>query len=61
MAVMLPIDRPPIQHHDRPESSVFHRADCKSAAEISEKNLVHCNTRDEAIQAGKMTCHECSP
>jgi hypothetical protein len=31
----------------------FHKADCKSAAKISEKNLVRYNTRDEAIQAGK--------
>ena len=40
---------------------VFHRADCKGAAKISEKNLVRYNTRDEAIQAGKKPCHECNP
>ena len=34
-------------------SPVFHRADCKSAAKITEKNLVRYNTREEAIQAGK--------
>ena len=42
-------------------SGVFHRADCKSAAKISEKNLVHYATRDEAMQAGKKPCHECNP
>ncbi len=40
-------------------SKVFHRAGCKSAAKISEKNLVHYNTRDEAIAARKKPCHEC--
>ena len=42
-------------------SQVFHRADCKSAAKISEKNLVHYLNRDEAIQAGKKPCAECRP
>ena len=42
-------------------SQVFHKAGCKSAAKISEKNLVRYNTRDEAIQAGKKPCHECNP
>jgi len=42
-------------------SQVFHRPDCKSAAKISEKNLVHYNTREEAIQAGKKPCAECRP
>ena len=40
---------------------VFHKPDCKSAAKISEKNLVHYATRDEAIAAGKHPCHECNP
>ena len=42
-------------------SAVFHKADCESAAKISEKNLIHYLTRDEAIQAGKKPCHECNP
>jgi len=42
-------------------SGVFHRPDCKSAAKISAKNLIHYPTRDEAIQAGKKPCHECNP
>ena len=42
-------------------SQVFHRPDCKSAAKISEKNLVHYNSREEAIQAGKKPCAECRP
>ncbi len=40
---------------------VFHRADCKGAAKISEENLVHYATRDEAIQADKRPCSECNP
>ena len=42
-------------------SEVFHRADCKSAAKISAKNLVRYASRDEAIRAGKKPCHECNP
>ena len=42
-------------------SEVFHRADCKSAAKISPKNLIHYATRDEAIRAGKRPCKECRP
>jgi phosphatidylserine/phosphatidylglycerophosphate/cardiolipin synthase-like enzyme len=42
-------------------SAVFHKADCKSAAKISEKNIIHYATRDEAIQAGKKPCGECQP
>jgi hypothetical protein len=42
-------------------SEVFHRADCKSAAKISAKNVVKYATRDEAIQAGKKPCAECKP
>ena len=42
-------------------SKVFHRPDCKSAAKISSKNLVHYATRDEAIQAEKKPCAECNP
>ena len=42
-------------------SEVFHKADCKSAAKISEKNLIRYATRNEAIQAGKKPCHECNP
>jgi phosphatidylserine/phosphatidylglycerophosphate/cardiolipin synthase-like enzyme len=42
-------------------SAVFHKAGCKSAAKISDKNLVKYSTRDEAIQAGKRPCAECQP
>jgi phosphatidylserine/phosphatidylglycerophosphate/cardiolipin synthase-like enzyme len=42
-------------------SAVFHKADCKSAAKISEKNLIHYATREEAITAGKKPCAECKP
>lgn len=42
-------------------SQVFHKADCRSAANIAAKNLVRYNTRDEAVQAGKRPCAECKP
>ena len=42
-------------------SHVFHKAGCKGAATISEKNLVHYSTREEAIQARKKPCHGCNP
>jgi len=42
-------------------SHVFHKADCKGAAKISEKNLIRYNTRDEAIQAGKRPSPDCNP
>jgi methylphosphotriester-DNA--protein-cysteine methyltransferase len=42
-------------------SAVFHKPDCKSAAKISEKNLVHYAMRDEAIKAGQKPCAECQP
>jgi phosphatidylserine/phosphatidylglycerophosphate/cardiolipin synthase-like enzyme len=42
-------------------SAVFHKPDCKSAAKISEKNLVRYSTWDEAIQTGKKPCAECNP
>ncbi len=42
-------------------SAVFHKAACKSAAKISEKNLVRYASRDEAIAAGKKPCAECRP
>ena len=42
-------------------SQVFHRPDCKSATKISKKNLVHYASREEAIQAGKKPCAECTP
>jgi len=42
-------------------ASAQDRAGCKAAASILEKNLVHYNTRDKAIQAGKKPCGECRP
>jgi hypothetical protein len=42
-------------------SSVFHRADCRMARNISEGNLVTYNSRDEAIAAGKRPCKTCNP
>ena len=42
-------------------SQVFHKADCRSAANIAAKNLVRYASRDEAIQAGKRPCAECKP
>lgn len=42
-------------------SQVFHRPDCKSAAKIAQKNLIHYATRDEAIKAGRRPCADCQP
>jgi methylphosphotriester-DNA--protein-cysteine methyltransferase len=42
-------------------STVFHKADCKSAAKIAAKNVVSYATREEAFQAGKKPCGECRP
>jgi hypothetical protein len=42
-------------------SQVFHKAGCKSAAAIADRNLVHYATRDEAIAAGRKRGHECNP
>jgi methylphosphotriester-DNA--protein-cysteine methyltransferase len=42
-------------------SEVFHKAGCKSAAQIPAENLVRFKTREEAIQAGKRPCKECKP
>jgi len=42
-------------------SQVFHTRDCRSAARISAANLIHFETRDEALAAGKKPCHECQP
>ena len=42
-------------------ASDFHKAECKAAAKILEKYLVHKNTRDEAIQADKNPAHDCNP
>ncbi len=42
-------------------SQVFHKVGCKSAAKILKKNLVHYNTRQEAVEAGKRPCANCNP
>ncbi len=42
-------------------SSVFHRADCRLARNISEGNLVGYKSREEAIQDGKRPCKSCTP
>lgn len=42
-------------------SDVFHRSSCDSVGKISEHNLVHYASRDEAIKAGKRPCSICKP
>jgi hypothetical protein len=42
-------------------SSVFHRADCRWAQNISADNLVGYTTREEALQSGKRPCKSCQP
>ena len=62
-----PAERPPTPRTDTDgfvasrNSEVFHRANCKSAAKISAKNLVRYSTREEAVEAGKKPCEECDP
>jgi hypothetical protein len=41
--------------------SVFHRADCRWAQNISADNRVGYKTREEALQAGKRPCKTCQP
>jgi hypothetical protein len=43
------------------KSQVFHKAGCPAADKISEKNLVHCDSRDKAVDAGKRPCKKCNP
>jgi hypothetical protein len=42
-------------------SKVFHKIDCRWAKNISPKNLVSYNSRDEAIEDGKKPCSTCKP
>ena len=42
-------------------SSVFHRADCRWARNITAANRVTYATREEAIRAGKRPCKTCKP
>lgn len=42
-------------------SDVFHRSSCASVGKISDRNLVHYASRDEAIKAGKRPCSLCKP
>ena len=42
-------------------SNIFHKPDCRWAKNISEDNLVHYTSKDEAIKAGKRPCKICNP
>ena len=42
-------------------SQVFHKAGCRWAKRIAQKNLVRYNRREEAIKAGKRPCKMCKP
>jgi hypothetical protein len=42
-------------------SRVFHKPDCRWAKNISPKNLVSYNSREEAIEDGKKPCSTCKP
>ena len=42
-------------------SKVFHKADCGDAARILDKNLVHFDTREEAVASGRRPCKKCKP
>ena len=43
------------------KSKVFHRPDCKYVDKISDANLVHYETREEAVKSGKRPCTVCEP
>lgn len=42
-------------------SEVFHKAGCRWAKRIAQKNLVRYNSREEATKAGKRPCKMCKP
>ena len=42
-------------------SKVFHRPDCSSVKEMSEKNRVCLASRDQALAAGFRPCGRCKP
>ena len=42
-------------------SAVFHKPDCHWVEQISLKNLIGYNTRQEALDAGKRPCKRCKP
>ncbi|MBN1505948.1 MAG: hypothetical protein JW955_03835 [Sedimentisphaerales bacterium] len=42
-------------------ASVFHRADCRWAQNISEDNRLGYMTREEALQSGRRPCKLCKP
>jgi hypothetical protein len=42
-------------------SRIFHKPDCRWAKNISPKNLISYNSRDEAIGDGKKPCSTCKP
>jgi hypothetical protein len=43
------------------DASVFHRADCRWAQNISSDNRLGYMTREEAVQAGRRPCRSCKP
>lgn len=60
-AVDPPGDEAPGGYVASKNSKVFHRADCKEAKRILQKNLIHFDTREEAIASGRRPCAECKP
>lgn len=42
-------------------SNIFHKPECRWAKQISTKNLVRYNNKDEAINDGKRPCKWCKP
>ncbi len=42
-------------------SRIFHRSDCSYARTIDEKNRVHFQSRQEAIDSGRRPCRKCEP
>jgi hypothetical protein len=42
-------------------SDIFHKPECRWAQNISQRNLVTYESREEAIKAGKKPCKTCNP
>jgi len=56
-----PTSKPDSPYIASKKSKVFHKADCGMLRSIKPENIVHYQTRGEAIKAGKRPCKRCKP
>ena len=42
-------------------SNIFHKPECRWAQNISQRNIITYNSKDEAIKTGKRPCKTCNP